>query len=293
MSVAAASASAEGVRIRFHEAATAAAEAEFITHEIEKLLGGTALFAVDSRRVTGSDDGGEISLADIAVLVRLRTLAAPLAESLTRLGLPVQVVGHQPFIEQAGAQQVLAALHETPGLTPDLPAPKAIAELARRTASDAGLDSTSRKALEECELLARDFGGTLADFLDHLALRQGADRYNDRAERVTLLTLHAAKGLEFPVVFIAACEDGFLPYVKPGEEPDLDEERRLLYVGMTRSQRVLYLTSARRRMLFGKSDERRPSPFLIEIESGLREHLAAAPRPARAAEKQLEFDLLS
>jgi DNA helicase-2/ATP-dependent DNA helicase PcrA len=282
------SVAAAGVRIRFHQAATAAAEAEFITHEVEKWLGGTALFSVDSDRVTGHD-AGDVSLGDVAILVRLHAQMKPLAEALERLGLPVQIVGHSPFVEQPGAPEILAALRSI-CVNPGTPAHQAVAGLGGGR-TPGSLSPEAARALAACAELARAFPGTLGAFLDMLMLRSGADCYDPRAERIALMTLHAAKGLEFPVVFIAGCEDGLLPYSRPDERPDVAEERRLLYVGMTRAERVLYLTSARKRVLFGKTIQTQPSPFLAEIEAGLRDHLETAPRPARPRERQLELGL--
>ena len=292
MSVAAGSALDAGVRIRFHEAPTAAAEAEFIAHEIEKSLGGTAFFSVDSKRVTGYDTNREISFSDIVVLVRLRALMKPVADALSRLGLPVQDVGDQPFVDHAGARQVIEALSNLPDTTFALPATQVLADFAKQTAKIARLDARGKEAFSECCKLAENFRGTLREFLDHLLLRQGSDRYNSRAERITIMTLHAAKGLEFPIVFVAACEAGILPYDRPGQETDVDEERRLLYVGMTRAKQLLYITSARRRTLFGKSEKRRPSPFIREIEERLKEDVKTARRKRRPAGKQAEFDFL-
>ena len=291
MSVAARSVSAGGIRIRFHQAATAAAEAEFITHQIEKLLGGTALFSFDSDRVADETDNRELSFGDIAVLVRLKALLPPLEKALTRLGLPVQSVSEQPFVDHPGAREILQALRASYStcLAPDMPARNAIAEFADNAAVFARLTTAAKTALEQCVELARLFPGTLRDFLDHLLLRRGNDLYDEKAERVALMTLHAAKGLEFPVVFIAACEDGILPYTKPDEQPDLAEECRLLYVGMTRAEQLLYITSARKRTLFGKTAERIPSPFVKEIEAGLRDEITTEKRPKRPSAKQLEF----
>jgi DNA helicase-2/ATP-dependent DNA helicase PcrA len=86
------------------------------------------------------------------------------------------------------------------------------------------------------------------------------------------MTLHAAKGLEFPVVFIAGCEEGLLPYVRNSDDlPDIEEERRLFYVGMTRAREKLILSHARRRTLFGKQQEHPPSRFVGEIAAALLE----------------------
>ena len=90
-------------------------------------------------------------------------------------------------------------------------------------------------------------------------------------------------------MFLAACEDGLVPYRRAGAECDLDEERRLLYVGMTRAKQVLYITGAGRRTLFGHTEERQPSPFLREVEAGLRDHIFAAARRKRPSGQQLEF----
>ena len=107
--------------------------------------------------------------------------------------------------------------------------------------------------------------------LDALILQRQIDAFDERADRVNVLTLHASKGLEFPVVFIPACEEGILPHYMPGQKIDLEEERRLLYVGMTRAQHHLYLSSAKKRMLQGQNHEREPSRFLNSISEALIE----------------------
>ncbi len=85
------------------------------------------------------------------------------------------------------------------------------------------------------------------------------------------MTLHAAKGLEFPVVFIAGCEEGLLPYQRNDERADLEEERRLFYVGMTRAQQRLILTYAKSWYLFGQQMNNPPSRFVDDIEQTLKE----------------------
>jgi superfamily I DNA/RNA helicase len=102
-------------------------------------------------------------------------------------------------------------------------------------------------------------------FLRSLVLSQDTDFLEKKTERVTLATLHAAKGLEFPVVFIAGCEEGLLPCRVGSQKTDLQEERRLFYVGMTRACRLLYLTRARSRFLYGERSSPPPSPFLDDL----------------------------
>jgi DNA helicase-2/ATP-dependent DNA helicase PcrA len=118
-------------------------------------------------------------------------------------------------------------------------------------------------------------GESLRDFLDHAALVTDQDAYDEKAP-ITLMTLHTAKGLEFPIVFIMGLEDGLFPHSRAlNEGRDLEEERRLFYVGMTRAERKLYLTSAKFRRYFGNMDQQvsEPSRFLSEVPPELVEEV--------------------
>jgi DNA helicase-2/ATP-dependent DNA helicase PcrA len=116
-------------------------------------------------------------------------------------------------------------------------------------------------------------------FLETTALVSDIDEWDDGAGAVTLMTLHTAKGLEFPAVFIVGMEDGVFPHMRSLGEPDeLEEERRLAYVGITRAQDRLYLTSAWQRMLFGGSSYNPPSRFLQEVPDTLLEKAAKRQR---------------
>jgi DNA helicase-2/ATP-dependent DNA helicase PcrA len=140
--------------------------------------------------------------------------------------------------------------------------------------------------LEELVSVGREFDATaeagtdaagvghdaLDVFLQQIALVADADSRKDEAEGlVTLMTLHNAKGLEYPVVFIVGCEDGVFPHSRALDEGGLEEERRLFYVGVTRAMRKLYLTHARRRVVFGAQAYGLPSRFLDEIPAELTE----------------------
>ena len=100
------------------------------------------------------------------------------------------------------------------------------------------------------------------------------------------MSLHASKGLEFPVVFIVGCEEMLIPYQRDGKRCDLEEERRLLYVGMTRAQQKLILTHARKRFLFGQMMQNSPSRFLQDIEQALKEIQQRAGRKAGKQPKE-------
>ena len=108
-------------------------------------------------------------------------------------------------------------------------------------------------------------GETLRDFLDHAALVSDADAYKPEAQ-VTLMTMHAAKGLEFPLVFISGLEEGLFPHSRANEsQNDLEEERRLCYVAITRAEKYLYLTHAMKRRVYGDEAPSEPSRFLMEF----------------------------
>jgi ATP-dependent DNA helicase UvrD/PcrA len=113
--------------------------------------------------------------------------------------------------------------------------------------------------------------GGLDVFLQQIALVADSDSRSDEEGLVTLMTLHNAKGLEYPIVFIAGCEEGVFPHSRALDEGSLEEERRLFYVGITRAMRQLYLTYARRRAVFGAQTFGMPSRFLDEIPSDLLE----------------------
>ena len=159
------------------------------------------------------------------------------------------------------------------------------------------LESQSRiENIEEFMSVTKNFDETNTDgtedetgidrlgrFLNDLALIADTDDGEAEAAEVTLMTLHAAKGLEFPVVFLIGMEEGVFPLSRASEEPDeLEEERRLAYVGITRAEEILFLTNANTRTLFGKTGYNRPSRFLREISDDLLQYQGLA-RPANSS----------
>lgn len=126
-------------------------------------------------------------------------------------------------------------------------------------------------------------GETLRDFLDHAALVSDTDAYKAEAQ-VTLMTMHAAKGLEFPLVFIVGLEEGLFPHARANESiSDLEEERRLCYVAITRAERFLYITHAMKRRVYGEEAPTEPSRFLMEFPQDLIEDLSKGPSWLRYA----------
>ena len=143
------------------------------------------------------------------------------------------------------------------------------------------LKATAKNSLESKDAfnklidISKNHGNNTDEFFTATALQTDTDTYYPQAERVSLMTMHAAKGLEFPVVFITGCEKGYIPFER-GEDKasDINEERRLFYVAMTRAKERLYLTRAKKRRIFGKAVSRDLSPFVEDIEKRLRTHEA-------------------
>ncbi|HWQ61150.1 MAG TPA: 3'-5' exonuclease, partial [Negativicutes bacterium] len=120
------------------------------------------------------------------------------------------------------------------------------------------------------EFAAGEIEDTLENFLSHVALVSDIDAADTDGDKVTLMTLHSAKGLEFPVVFLSGLEEGIFPHARTlMSDTDVEEERRLCYVGITRAQRKLFLTNARMRTIYGNTVTYPPSRFLQEIPEAL------------------------
>ena len=125
---------------------------------------------------------------------------------------------------------------------------------------------------------------SLENFLNQIALVSDVDTANMEDDRVTLMTLHSAKGLEFPVVFLVGMEEGIFPHARTLLEPsEIEEERRTCYVGITRAERKLYLSYARYRTLYGKGNIYPPSRFLAEIPDAYVEQAQPFGKSAYAA----------
>ncbi|MEX0594619.1 MAG: UvrD-helicase domain-containing protein [Patescibacteria group bacterium] len=127
--------------------------------------------------------------------------------------------------------------------------------------------------VEELLNLAQEFE-KIEEFLEHVALVSDVDNFDRGADAVTLMTLHSSKGLEFTTVFLAGLEEGLMPHMRSlDNDAEMDEERRLCYVGMTRAKKRLYLTYARTRILHGGMNATLPSRFLGELDSSLVDRL--------------------
>ena len=143
------------------------------------------------------------------------------------------------------------------------------------------------------KLIARSklFGWKTAAFLASLALDEDVDIYDNKVEKVALMTMHAAKGLEFPIIFIAGCENGLVPFTRnQNDDFDILEERRLFYVAMTRAKEMLFLSWASNRNLYGRQRQREISPFVMDIEKHLQEFVTVGLKPKHPL-KQTQLNL--
>ncbi len=188
-------------------------------------------------------------------------------------------------------------------LAVELPLPDFYEEVMARTGYVAALemknDLESRSRLENVRELLTSIKGylenepenpSLAGFLDEIALYTDLDAHDAGEDCVVMMTMHAAKGLEFPVVFVVGAEEGIFPGIRAiGEHEEMEEERRLCYVAMTRAKQKLHMTCAAQRMLFGKTSANRPSRFVGEIPPELTQRSGRSPLSQVSDEDEWEY----
>jgi DNA helicase II / ATP-dependent DNA helicase PcrA len=281
-------------KIMVKETNSEEAEAVAIGKMIEALTGGISFFSMDADRVD-ADHSKDYSFSDFAVLFRTRKQAEVFIRVFEKAGIPYQPADRQFFDQMEGIGDLLhlcrhiahdektIALQKSKSL-PVLKNVNTLREAVRDLDNEHKLDFLCREtglleviqakdqikqAYERLLGIAREHRD-LKSFLNALALNQDADTLEYAVEKVSLLTLHAAKGLEFPVVFVAGCEQGLIPFAKDGETiDDIEEERRLFYVAMTRAMDILCLSYTKKRHVYGKILKRQRSVFIDDIEKKL------------------------
>jgi DNA helicase-2/ATP-dependent DNA helicase PcrA len=283
-----------GDLIKIGKCSSQSEEAEMVVEQVERLLGGTAYFSLDSGRVSSHEEGEGIGFGDIAVLYRLNLQGNAFEEALKRAGIPYVRSGEKPLAGRYPADVICRFLQA--GHCPDntfymdaylgLLKEKGINinEMPKKFIRDTGVENLIDQAIEIHSIdisseessdtverlkdIARNMNGSVGSFLLALSLDRGIDHSSLMGDRIALMSLHSAKGLEWPVVFITGCEDMLMPCSLFGDR-DEEEEKRLLYVGMTRARKRLVISYAGKRNLSGRILDMGPSPFLSLIPEDL------------------------
>ncbi len=238
-------------------------EAEFIADVIERQVGGSAHYSL----YKGDAPECRRSFSDFAVLVRIKAIMPVIEEKLREKGIPTRKATGSGLIDSPSISALIKRLDEIDrgSISKDT---KIVDLLKMVFEKDVELSSDERAMLLG---IAENFNSlfidrALACFKEELMMLKDTDLLYEKSEQVSLLSMHAAKGLEFPVVFIAGAEDGIIPYTKKSDY-DLEEERRLFYVALTRAKEEVVITAARKRTLYGKTEHNPPSRFLNLPES--------------------------
>ena len=242
-------------KITIHTAPTDKAEAEFVVSTIENLIGGNSFFSFDSDRSDGQKES--YSFADFAVLYRTYAQLPCLTEALERSGMPFIQLSDDLLCNKKPVRDFLKALDDTQPV--DVQIDK-LSEIFKEKIQD--YIFTYLKELASIYTTRRDF-------IHEVSLLKESDTLDERADRIALMTMHSSKGLEFKNVFIVGLENGLLPLSKAKSNDEIEEERRLLYVGMTRAKQRLFLCRALKRHMYGKTEHFEISPFLERIEENL------------------------
>ncbi len=284
-----------GVKLHIVEHNSDRSEAEWAARTVERMIGGLRFFSMDSSISQGKGEREIESLSDFAVLCRIKEQMKEVEIAFNNHSIPFQSVKNVPFYREEPIRSVIdllklavhpeqpllqkrlkkrGILKEADQLTDLFEPGSSVQKAASRTADL--YSKTPVKQNRQVFTLLYDLCGEFKNdfdaFFQFTDLVEGSDLYRKNSERVSILTLHAAKGLEFQCVIIIGCEDGLLPYsIFSSQESNPDEEKRLLYVGMTRAKKFLFLSHANKRRLFGRELHLKRSPFIDAIEDELFE----------------------
>jgi DNA helicase-2/ATP-dependent DNA helicase PcrA len=279
------------------------AEGEMIVKEIEEKIGGTSHYQLYTKKTqtplrTRTEETisshCSYSFSDFAVIYRTNAQAKAIEGAFIPSGIPYKVIGEKYLVKRIETLKFLSFLKtiinpvNDPHLCEGFDLSEKAIERLKNLKDNLPLDEfigavweesgIKEHCSEENFVYFKDFAiqyrhmkpeEAMDNFINEVSLLTSADFFDPKAEAVTLMTLHMAKGLEFKVVFIVGLEDGLIPYTSQKEDVDIEEERRLFYVGMTRAMDDLFLIYARNRFLYGQRLAQSPSPFLREIPEEL------------------------
>ena len=267
----------QGPSVRVSSVPDAHAEADAVVREIEARIGGTSHYRLSSGNAPRDFSETTYAFSDFAVLFRTNAQATILREVFEEWGIPCQVLSERYPLHRKALIEYLQASLDT--LSEQFDLGTFLKEVWEETGSgdqESGLLENLAAAYRH--LPPRD---AVTEIINELSLLTTADAFDPRADAVALMTLHMAKGLEFKVVFVVGCEQGLLPFTLTKNDTDIEEERRLFYVGMTRAKDELFLFHARNRFLYGQKLSGAPSSFLTEIPQELIRMDSVADRPRK------------
>ncbi|OHD64795.1 MAG: hypothetical protein A2176_10750 [Spirochaetes bacterium RBG_13_51_14] len=270
------------MKVNIREMDSGRSEADWIAATIEAQMGGIRSFSIDSGITDGDAEADDVSFGDFAVLCRSAFLFDDIIEAFHNHAIPFQVAGGDPMVRREPYRSAVRKLKRifmtgsdssvSAGVASDI---RAMIEKGDRVVDVLKfllvIGDAPEEALQLLPLFAEPYGADYHEFFRACSLRQGADDRDVKAEAVSLLTIHASKGLEFDTVFIPACEKGIIPFELFGKksESDMAEEERLFYVGITRTMKNLYCTHAKKRSVRGRTLAQERSPFLDRLEESL------------------------
>lgn len=242
-------------KITIHTAPSDKAEAEFVASTIENLIGGHSFFSLDSQRSEGQESN--YSFSDFAILYRTSSQLPLIIEAVKRTGMPFVNLSNDLLCEKKAIISFLNNLKDDKSVSEQFEA-----------SYDKLAEVTDEYILNYLQNLAK-IHNNKNEFIHEVSFLTEADTLDKRSDRITLMTLHSAKGLEFKCVFIVGLENDILPLYRAKEPQEIEEERRLLYVGMTRAKERLFLSHALKRKWLGTYKNLQISPFLEKIKDDL------------------------
>jgi superfamily I DNA/RNA helicase len=277
------------------------------------MMGGLRFFSIDSQITEGNEDADIKSLSDFVVLCRIKNQMKVLEKAFKDHSIPYQKVGTESLFNQEPVKLIIEIINflRNPDQTylkeklhkkikninfkklKSKISNESIKEEVFEIIDNCFKEEKDKEEIKKLIAFAGNFGNNTDEFLKNIALGTEVDVFQQNLEKVTLMTLHAAKGLEFQCVFIVGCENGLLPYsLFESQVSDYDEEKRLLYVGMTRAKKFLFLTHAKRRFIMGKEYRLERSSFLNRIEKELIEYSKSEYKKKEKKEKDdLQLEL--
>ena len=243
-------------KITIHASKTEKSEAYFVSRSIENMIGGNSFFSIDTQG--NCQDDGNYSFSDFAILYRTSAQLPAIIDALKCSSMPYVKLSNDLLCEQKPIMKMLESLNDYESVYNQL-------EKFCLNFHEEKIDDYIFRYLLNLSKNCKN----KAQFVHEVSFLTEVDTLDKRADRISLMTLHASKGLEFRCVFIVGLEDGILPFYRCIEPNQIEEERRLLYVGMTRAKERLFLSHSAKRKWLGKVRNLPVSPFLAKIQQDL------------------------